>query len=76
MPSITSNIPSIIVYSFTMSEFVKITGSTLLLKNFLPVAGSKQLLLKQIKKSFNRHPKTFQKYHIVASDIVSKIAAT
>ena len=70
-----------------MSEFVKIAGSTLLLKNFLPVAkslldrminqaGSKQLLLKQIKKAFNRHPKAFQKYHIIASDIVSKIAAT
>ena len=51
-----------------MSEFVKIAGSTLLLKNFLPVAKglldrminqavSKQLLLKQIKKAFNRHPK-------------------
>ena len=62
MPSVTSNIPSIIIYSFTMSEFVKIAGSTLLLKNFLPVAksllnrminqaGSKQLLLKQIKKA-------------------------
>ena len=57
MPSITSNIPSIIFYSFTMPEFVKIAGSALLLKNFLPVAkslldrminqaGSKQLLLK------------------------------
>ena len=54
-----------------MSEFVKIAGSTLLLKHFLPVAksllhrminqaGSKQLLLKQIKKAFNRHPKAFQ----------------
>ena len=38
MPSITSNIPSIIVYSFTMSELVKIAGSTLLPENFLPVA--------------------------------------
>ena len=38
-------------------------------------ASSKHLLLKQIKKAFNRHPKVFQKYHTIASDIVSKIAA-
>ena len=62
VPSVTSNILFIIFYSFTMSEFVIIAGSTLLLKNFLLVAknlldqrinqvGSKHLLLKQIKKS-------------------------
>ena len=39
-------------------------------------AGSKHFLLKQIKKAFNRLLKTFQKYHIIVSDIVSKIAAT
>ena len=32
--------------------------------------------LKQIKKLFNGHLENFQKYHIMASDIVSKIAAT
>ena len=69
-----------------MWEFVIIAGSTLLLKNFLHVsqnlvdrminqAGSKPLLLKQIKKAFTRHPKVFQKYHIMASDIVNKSAA-
>ena len=36
---------------------------------------SKHLVLKQIKKAFNRHPKVFQKY-IMDSDIVSRIAAT
>ena len=86
MPSIASNISSIIFYSFTMSEFEIIAESTLLLKNFLPVAknpfdrminqtGSKHLLLKQIKKTFNRHQEAFEKCHIIASDIVSKIAA-
>ena len=70
MLSITSNIPSINLYSFTMSEFVIIARSTLLLKNFLPVAknlkdlmtnqaGSKQSLLKQIKNAFNRHREAF-----------------
>ena len=34
------------------------------------------MLLKQIKKVFNRHPEAFQKLHIMASDIVSKFAAT
>ena len=70
-----------------MSEFVIIVGSTLLLKNFLHVskhlidrminqAGSKHLLLKQIRKAFNRHPKDFPKYYIMPSDIVNKSATT
>ena len=55
-----------------MLEFVRIARSTLLLKDFLLVAknlldrminqgGSKHMLLKQIKKVFNRHPGAFQK---------------
>lgn len=39
-------------------------------------AGSNQLPLKQNKKVFNRHPESFLKYHIMASDIASKTAAT
>ena len=31
------------------------------------------MLLKHIKKAFNRHPEAFHKYHIMASDIVSEI---
>ena len=57
---ITSNIPSIIFYSSTMSEFVRIARSKLLLKYFLLVAenrldwminqgGSKRTLLKLSK---------------------------
>ena len=38
--------------------------------------GSKPMILKQVKKAFQRYPEAFQKYHIMASDIVSKIAAT
>ena len=34
------------------------------------------MLLKRITKAFNKHPEGFQKYHIMVSDIVSKIAAT
>ena len=82
IPSITSNIPSIIFYSLTMSELVRTARSTLSLKDFLSVAknllgqminGSKQMFLKKIKKAFN---KTFQKYHLMTLDIVGKIAAT
>ena len=71
-----------------MSEFLRIAGSTLLLEDFLSVTLNlidrminqgwpKHMLLKHIKKSFNRHPEAFNKYHkyhIMASDIVSNIA--
>ena len=61
MPSITSNILFIIFYSSTIPEFVRIARSTLLLKDFLSLA-----------LAFNRHPQASHKYHIMASDIVSK----
>ena len=35
----------------------------------------KHMLLKHIKKVFNRHSEAFNKYHIMVSDTVSKIAA-
>ena len=67
-------------YGFTMSEFIRISRSILLLKDLLDRLispdRSKHMVLKQIKKAFNRHPKAFQKYQIMVSDIVSKIAAT
>ena len=37
--------------------------------------GSKGLLFKQIKKLFKRHLEVSQKYHNMASDIVSNFAA-
>ena len=37
---------------------------------------SKHILLKQIKKVFNRHPEAFPECHTMASDIVSAIVAT
>ena len=74
MPSTTSNVPSITLYSSTMSEFLRIARSTLLLKNILPITNNlsdrminqgrfKHMLLKQIKKAFNRHPEVFQSYY-------------
>ena len=38
MPSIASNLPSVIFYGFTLSVFARIAKSTLLLKDFLPAA--------------------------------------
>ena len=34
----------------------------------------KHMLLKQIKKAFSRYPEVIQKFYIMASDIVSKLA--
>lgn len=59
MPSVASNLPSIIFYSFTMLEFVRTAMLALLSNDFLPAAktlldrminqgGSKHMLLKQI----------------------------
>ena len=83
LPSTTNNIPYIIFYSSTLSEFRSIDRSKLLVKEFLLVAkdlleqminqgGSKHMLSKQIENIFNRHSEAFQKYHI----FVSKITAT
>ena len=49
-----------------------------MLKDFLPVAKKavSNILLKQIKKAFNRHPEVFQKYYNMALDITGKTAAT
>ena len=47
-----------------------------LLNLMIDQGESKHMLLKQIKKSFNRHPEAFQKFHSVASDIPSRIDAT
>ena len=83
LPSTTNNIPYIIFYSSTLSEFRSIDRSKLLVKEFLLVAkdlleqminqgGSKHMLSKQIENIFNRHSEAFQKYRI----FVSKITAT
>ena len=87
LPSVISNILSIIFYSSTMSDFLfSITRSKLLLKGFLPVVknllyrvinggNSKRVLLKQIKKAFSIIQRLF-KNHFMDSNIVSTIAAT
>ena len=52
MSLISSNIPSIIFYGSSMSEFERIARSTLLLKGFLPVAKN---LLDQISHDNSKH---------------------
>ena len=86
LPSVTSNILSIIFYSSAVSDVLRITRSILLLKGFLPVVknllyrmindgNSKHVLLKQIKKAFSMIQRLF-KNHFMDSNIVSTIAAT
>ena len=80
-----SNMSFIIFCSPTMSEFLRVARSTLLFKDFFSIAlnlldqlinqsSFKHMLLKHIKKVFNGHSEGFHQYHIMASDIVSKIA--
>ena len=37
---------------------------------------SKQMVLKQIEKAFNRHPEAFQKEYVMVLDILIKVTAT
>ena len=53
IPSVASNIPSIIFYIFAKSKFVRIIKSTLLLKDFLPIA--KNLLDRMINRGRSEH---------------------
>ena len=59
-----------VFYGSVMSEFLRIARSTMLYKDFLPVAaklfnrmknqgGSTSQILKQIKKGMTRHPASF-----------------
>ena len=69
-----------------MLEFLRISRSTLLYKDFLPVAssllkrmtnqgGSKVKILQQISKAISRHPLPFQKFHKQAKEIIHDINA-
>ena len=72
MPDLTGNIPSAMFYGSIMSEFLRIARCTLLLKDFVPRAkslfdrmvnqgGTKNKVLRQIRKAMLRHPEPFKK---------------
>ena len=84
MPDLSGNIPSYVFYGSVMSEFLRIARSTLLYRDFLPVAvnlykrmlnqgGTEAALLNQIKRALNRHPSAF-KFRKSASQIVEDIS--
>ena len=84
MPQLSSNIPSTVFYGSILSEFLRIARSTLLFEDYYPKAnalylrmiaqgGEERLIVKQIKKAFNRHGDAFQKYHQTPSEIINKV---
>ena len=84
MPDLTGNIPSAMFYGSIMSEFLRIARCTLLLKDFVPRAkslfdrmvnqgGTKNKVLRQIRKAMLRHPEPFKKFQTRADDIILEI---
>ena len=80
MPDYNGNIPAHVFYGSVMSEFLRIARSTMLYKDFLPVAsklfsrmknqgGSSSQILKQIKKGMTRHPSSFDFFKTTAEMI-------
>ena len=85
MPDLSGNIPSHVFYGSVMSEFLRISRSTLLETDFLPVVsnllkrminegGSKVRILQQISKAISRHPEPFAKYSKRAKEIVRDLS--
>ena len=86
MPDLSGNIPSHVFYGSVMSEFLRIARCTLLYPDFLSSAiglfkrmvnqgGSKEQILKQIRKAVVRHPLPFKKFNKRAQDIMKDISA-
>ncbi len=84
MPDLSGNIPSYIFYGSIMSEFLRIARCTLLLSDFIPRAsvlykrmmkqgGSKNMVLRQIRKAISRHPEPFQKYNSPPNRIINNM---
>ena len=84
MPDLSGNIPSYVFYGSIMSEFIRIARCTLLLSDFIPRAsalykrmmkqgGSKNMVLRKIRKAMTRHPEPFQKYSYPPNQIINNI---
>ena len=84
MPDLSGNIPSHVFYGSVMSEFLRISRSTLLYSDFLPFAinlykrmvsqgGSKSKIANQISKAITKHSSSFTKYSKQRSDIINDI---
>ena len=85
MPDLSGNIPSFIFYGSIMSEFLRIARCTRQIEDFLPRAkdlcnrmvsqgGSKNVVLKQIRKAISRHPLPFSKFSLPTAEIIRKLS--
>ena len=85
MPDLSGNLPAFIFYGSIMSEFLRIARCTRLVEDFIPRAkmlcermvsqgGSKNVVLKQIRKAILRHPIPFSKYSLPVSEIIRKLS--
>ena len=85
MPDLSGNIPSSIFYGSIMSEFLRIARCTLLVSDFIPRArklykrmvnqgGSRNKVLRQIRKAMLRHSDPFRKFSISSDAIVTQIS--
>ena len=85
MPDLSGNLPSFIFYGSIMSEFLRIARCTRLVEDFIPRAkslcermvaqgGSKNVVLKQIRKAMSRHPEPFQKFSLPTAEIIRKLS--
>ena len=85
MPDLSGNIPSFIFYGSIMSEFLRIARCTRQVEDFLPRAealcsrmvsqgGSKNVVLKQIRKAISRHPIPFSKFSLPTAEIIRKLS--
>ena len=85
MPDLSGNIPSFIFYGSIMSEFLRIARSTRQVEDFLPRAkklcdrmvsqgGSKNVVLKQIRKAISRHPLPFSKFSLPSAEIINRLS--
>ena len=81
MPDLSGNLPAFIFYGSIMSEFLRIARCTRLIEDFIPRAkmlcermvsqgGSKNAVLKQVRKAIERHPIPFSKYSVPTSEII------
>ena len=85
MPDLSGNLPAFIFYGSIMSEFLRIARCTRLVEDFIPRAkmlcermvsqgGTKNVVLKQIRKDILRHPVPFSKYSLPVSEIIRKLS--
>ena len=84
MPDLSSNIPSYIFYGSILSEVLRIARCTLnycdfrpklqaLFKRMMNQGASLNKLLKQIRKTFNKHPSAFTSFNITSDEIINNI---